>query len=231
MRVAIAIVCLIVVVPSAVHSQMAAREPNLTALYAAVGRMHNIDAGLLEAMADVESGGDWLSVSPKGAMGLMQLMPSTAVEFSVPDPFDPVSNLLGAVNFIDYLRARFAGNLNLQGLPDLLAAYNAGPAAVERYGGIPPFEETHNYVRRVIQRYTQARDASRAALPILTRPSFIPKSAPYVLAADRPAISADGDGSVLNQLTEIRRLRRQFIVDIGRAALAENRGPAVSSPR
>ena len=73
---------------------IAAAQPrqNLKALFAAVGRIHNIDADLLEAMAEVESAGDPLTVSPKGAIGLMQLMPATATTLSVPDPFDPLSN-------------------------------------------------------------------------------------------------------------------------------------------
>ena len=81
--------------------------------------MHNIDADLLEAMAEVGSGGDPLSVSPKGALGLMQLMPATADAFSVLDPFDPVANVMGAADFLDYLRKRFANNLNLAGIAGL----------------------------------------------------------------------------------------------------------------
>jgi soluble lytic murein transglycosylase-like protein len=127
--------------------------------------MHNIDPELLEAMAEVESGGDPLSVSPKGALGLMQLMPATASAFSVLNPFNPVANVRGAADFLDYLRNRFANNPNLQGLPALLAAYNAGPGAVEKYGSIPPYAETNRYVqsgdRTVYQRFE--RSGSRSA--------------------------------------------------------------------
>jgi Transglycosylase SLT domain len=77
--------------------------------------MRNIDADLLEAMAQVESGGDPLTVSPRGALGIMQLMPATASTFSVFDPFDPVANVMGAADFLDYLRSRFANNPKLQG--------------------------------------------------------------------------------------------------------------------
>ena len=115
--------------------------------------MHNIDPDLLEAMAEVESGGDSQSVSPMGALGLMQLMPATANAFSVLDPFNPAANVMGAADFLDYLRNRLAHSLNLQGLPALLAAYNAGPGTVEKYGGVPPYTETQKYVRRVIERY------------------------------------------------------------------------------
>ena len=187
-------------------------HPDLKALFAIVGRMHNIDADLLEAMAEVESGGDPLSVSPKGALGLMQLMPATASAFSVLDPFDPVANVMGAADFLDYLRKRFANNLNLQGLPALLAAYNAGPSAVEKYDGIPPYAETHKYVRRVIERYTNDLGAQAAAAPVLIlgpKPYVIqlgPGS--YAMQPEPVLISADSDGSVLNQLAAIRRIAR-----------------------
>ena len=127
--------------------------------------MHNIDPALLEAIAEVESRGDSQSVSPKGALGLMQLMPVTANAFSVLDPLNPVANVMGAANFLDYLRNRLANNLNLQSLPALLAAYNAGPGAVEKYGGIPPYAETHNYVRRVIERYANGLSVQPADAP------------------------------------------------------------------
>jgi soluble lytic murein transglycosylase-like protein len=132
-----------------------------------VGRTHNIDPELLEAMAEVESGGDPLSVSPKGALGLMQLMPTTADAFSVLDPFNPAANVRGAADFLNYLRNRFAHNPDLQGLPALLAAYNAGPGAVEKYGGIPPYAETNRYVRQVIERYTDGLSARATEAPVL----------------------------------------------------------------
>jgi hypothetical protein len=206
---------LMLIAPAAARSQWIEAQPNFKALYAVVGRMHNIDADLLEAIAEVESGGDPQSVSPKGAVGLMQLMPSTASEFSVPDPFDPVSNVLGAADFIDSLRNRFATSLNLQGLPDLLAAYNAGPGAVEKYGGVPPYAETHKYVKRVIERYTNAL-STRAAAParLILRPAaylVAPKPFPKPLM-----IADDGDGSVLNQLAALRRMRGHFAASIER---------------
>ncbi len=168
-----------------------------------VGRIHNIDAHLLEAMAEVESGGDPLSVSPKGALGLMQLMPATASTFSVLDPFDPLENVIGAARFIDYLRNRFANNLNLQGLPDLLAAYNAGPGAVEKYGGIPPYAETHKYVRRVIERYTAGLNSQTTAAPVL----IVLGSKPYVMQLQpgssqtqpEPVLIGTGNEDLANQ--------------------------------
>jgi soluble lytic murein transglycosylase-like protein len=85
-------------------------------------------------------------VSPKGAMGLMQLMPATARQYAVIDPFDPVQNLAAGLQHLRGLLDRFGkGRESLA-----LAAYNAGEAAVSRYGGIPPFRETQNYVRRIL---------------------------------------------------------------------------------
>ena len=212
-RTAAAVGLLILIVPSAAMSQLITGAPNLKALYVAVGRMHNIDADLLAAMAEVESGGDPLSVSPQGAIGLMQLMPSTAARFAVPDPFDPVSNVLGAADFIDYLRARFATSLDLQGLPDLLAAYNAGPGTVEKYGGIPPYRQTHQYVRRVLQRYISAVAARpRAAMPS-TPPGAVVLPLPSV-TGPQPVIAGDGDGLMLDQLATIRRLRGRFMASL-----------------
>jgi hypothetical protein len=212
-------ILLMFLTPAAAAAQSVPGQPNMRALFAVVGRMHNIDADLLAAMAEVESGGDPLSVSPKGALGLMQLMPATASAFLVPDPFDPVANVMGAAAFIDYLRNRFANNLNLQGLPALLAAYNAGPGAVEKYGGIPPYAETHKYVQRVIDRYSSDRSARAGAAPIL-----ILAPTPYVIQLKPESndmqpepvlISADSEGSMLNQLALIRRTPEQVLAAVG----------------
>jgi len=118
-------------------------------IFEIVGIMFNLDPSLLQAIARVESGGHAKAVSPKGASGLMQLMPDTARRFGVRDPFDPVENLVGAARFLTYLR-QYA---EIEDLPELLAAYNAGEGAVEHYRGIPPYAETHEYVRSVLFTY------------------------------------------------------------------------------
>ncbi len=195
-------------IPAAAFAQLPPAGTNLRALFAAVGRMHNIDGDLLAAMAEVESGGNPESVSPKGALGLMQLMPGTASEFSVPDPFDPVSNVLGAADFLDYLRARIGKSLDLQGLPDLLAAYNAGPKAVEKYGGVPPYRETRHYVQRVLTRYSDAiaaRAPSAAQLLLRAPWSGMGREQVVFLSA------GDRDQSLLDQLSAIRHARGQFV--------------------
>src|SRR5579862_1628885 len=105
-----------------------------------VALVHALYPDLLSAIARVESGECIDAVSPKGAVGLMQLMPATASQYGVEDRFDPVQNALGAARFIDYLkRDRPEGKLSL---PEILAAYNAGEGAVTRAGGIPRYRET-----------------------------------------------------------------------------------------
>ena len=107
-----------------------------------------LDPALVIAVIEAESGFDHRAVSPKGAMGLMQLMPGTAERFGVRDPFDPEQNLKGGMAYLRWLMAYFEGRV-----PLVVAAYNAGEQAVERYGGIPPYAETQTYVQRVTRSY------------------------------------------------------------------------------
>ncbi|MGY1683582.1 transglycosylase SLT domain-containing protein [Geodermatophilus sp. SYSU D01176] len=111
-------------------------------LFTRAGSRHGVDPALLAAVAQQESGFDASAVSPAGAQGLMQFMPATARGLGV-DPFDPASAVDGAARYLADLTEQF-------GSPELgLAAYNAGPGTVRRYGGIPPYAETQNYVRSV----------------------------------------------------------------------------------
>jgi Transglycosylase SLT domain len=118
---------------------------------------YGVDGRLVEAMVRVESGGDPKAVSPKGARGLMQLMPGRAAALGVADAFDPRANLDGGVRHLHELLLRYAGNVTLA-----LAAYNAGEEAVRLHGGVPPFPETQEYVRKVLALYTPADRASAA---------------------------------------------------------------------
>lgn len=123
----------------------ASPDDDLATTIESIAARHGVDARLVEAVVRVESGGNPRAVSPKGALGLMQLMPARATMLGVADVFDPRANLDGGVRHLRDLLARYAGNVRLA-----LAAYNAGEEAVRRYGGIPPYRETQEYVRKVL---------------------------------------------------------------------------------
>lgn len=110
-----------------------------------LARQFGVPVDLARALVTVESNYQTNAVSPKGAMGLMQLMPMTARQYAVADPFDPEQNLSAGLQHLKTLLDRFGNQTT-----SALAAYNAGEAAVARYGGIPPFPETQDYVRRIM---------------------------------------------------------------------------------
>lgn len=123
---------------------VAPRRADLLPLIDRHARDRGLDPALVRAVVQAESGYNVRAVSNKGAVGLMQLMPATAVELAVASPFDPEENLRGGTRYLRALLERFGGDVTLA-----LAAYNAGPSAVDRYGGVPPYPETLEYVRRV----------------------------------------------------------------------------------
>jgi soluble lytic murein transglycosylase-like protein len=130
---------------------------DLSQMLASAGRRHNLDVDLLASVVSAESGGNPRAVSRAGARGLMQLMPSTAAGLGVSDSFQPQQNVSGGSAYLDALLTRYNNNLALA-----LAAYNAGPQAVDRYHGIPPYPETRLYVARVIHQFNR-RVLARAA--------------------------------------------------------------------
>ena len=121
---------------------------DLRELAAAAARRHGLEPGLVMAVVSVESGFRPEAVSPKGAQGLMQLMPKTAEALGVEDAFDPAQNLDGGARHLGELLTVYGGDLTRA-----LAAYNAGEGAVLRHGGVPPYRETRAYVRKVLERY------------------------------------------------------------------------------
>jgi soluble lytic murein transglycosylase-like protein len=130
---------------------------DLGQMLTAAGRKHNLDVDLLASVVKAESGGNAHAVSHAGAQGLMQLMPRTAAELGVHDSFQPDQNVQGGSAYLDVLLTRYGNNLALA-----LAAYNAGPEAVDRYHGVPPYRETRMYVARVIHEFNRrvlAREA------------------------------------------------------------------------
>jgi soluble lytic murein transglycosylase len=123
-----------------------------------VSRIFDIDASLIKAVIKVESNFNPRAVSRAGAQGLMQLMPRTAYEMDVADPFDPEENIFGGTKYLRYLLNRFGDDLEIT-----LAAYNAGETAVIKYGGIPQYRETRHYVRKVLKAYSQYKNIKRAS--------------------------------------------------------------------
>jgi len=115
-------------------------------------QLHGVSFPLLKAVIKAESNFNPQAVSPKGALGLMQLMPENVRLLSVSDPFDPRDNIMGGASFLKRQLNRFDGQLTLA-----LAAYNAGPELVDRYRRIPPINETETYVQRVLDYYQHLR--------------------------------------------------------------------------
>jgi len=130
---------------------------DLNQMLAKAGSEHNLDEDLLASVVKAESGGNTRAVSRAGARGLMQLMPGTASELGVKDSFAPDQNVRGGTTYLDALLTRYHDNIALA-----LAAYNAGPLAVDRYHGIPPYHETQAYVARVIHEFNRLVRAHQA---------------------------------------------------------------------
>ena len=123
---------------------------DLHLMLADAGEQHNVDSDLLASIVKAESNGNAHAVSHAGARGLMQLMPGTAADLGVDDSFAPDQNVRGGSAYLDGLLRRYHDNIALA-----LAAYNAGPAAVDKYHGIPPYHETRAYVARVIHEFNR----------------------------------------------------------------------------
>lgn len=111
----------------------------------AAAEKYNVDADLINAVIKAESNFIPKAVSSCGALGLMQLMPATATSLGVEDPLDPEQNIFGGTKFLHRLLDKYNNNVSLA-----VAAYNAGPGAVDKYGGIPPYSQTQTYVKRVL---------------------------------------------------------------------------------
>jgi hypothetical protein len=122
----------------------------LIAIYE-IAPQYELDPALVREVVRAESNFNPKARSPRGAIGLMQLIPSTAKRFGVADPLEPIENLHGGMAYLRWLQERFDGDVRL-----MLAGYNAGEGAVERHGGVPPYAETRTYVKRILQRYGAA---------------------------------------------------------------------------
>ncbi len=150
------------VLSSSARTVLARQAPvafNIEAEFASASRKYQVDLGLLRAVAWQESRGHSNAVSPKGALGVMQLMPGTAAQLGV-DPRDPSANIHGGAAYLAQQIATF------RSVPLALAAYNAGPGAVQKYGGVPPYAETRGYVATIMQRWTGAPAAVQASVKL-----------------------------------------------------------------
>jgi soluble lytic murein transglycosylase-like protein len=132
-------------------------------LLAHAGAQHDIDSDLLASIVHAESNGNVRAVSRAGARGLMQLMPATASILGVENSFAPDQNISGGTTYLDQLLTRYHDDIKLA-----VAAYNAGPAAVDRYHGIPPFAETRAYVARVIREFNRRKREAAATIHAVT---------------------------------------------------------------
>ena len=143
-------------------SEPAAAKPPTVGQYDALIRAaairYRIPENLVRAVMHAESNFDPHAVSPRGASGLMQLMPETAQEMYVKDIFDVQQNIDGGARYLRVLANEYDGDM-----VKMLAAYNAGPDALKKFGGLPPFEETQDYVRKVLQLYFQYKEQSKLA--------------------------------------------------------------------
>ncbi len=157
------------------------------------GARHQVDPDLINSVIRAESGFNPTAVSPKGAQGLMQLMPQTASQLGVSNPFEPASNVDGGTRYLSELLRQYHGDL-----VKALAAYNAGPQRVTHYGGVPPYRETHAYVARVIREYNRNKFAQH---PELRENLGTNASNPSQSNPKSAAPSGFGDGS---QATSVR---------------------------
>ncbi|HSW63785.1 MAG TPA: transglycosylase SLT domain-containing protein [Dissulfurispiraceae bacterium] len=153
-----------VVKDSLKRDAVSTRKTAYTTIVEEKAKKHNVDPKLVKSVIRAESNWNSMAVSPKGAMGLMQLMPQTAHLMGVGNAFDPEENIEGGVKYLRYLLGRFNGNLTLA-----LAAYNAGPKTVERKGGVPGIPETVNYVQKVMGDYTGVAPLAYIPLSSQTR--------------------------------------------------------------
>ena len=132
------------------------KQLDVNAILKDAGAKHGLDPDFLSSVVHAESGYNVKAVSPKGARGLMQLMPKTAEELGVMDSFDPAANVDGGTRYLRALLDQYNGDV-----PKALAAYNAGEKRVAQYHGVPPYAETHAYVRRIILEYNRKKAAAK----------------------------------------------------------------------
>jgi soluble lytic murein transglycosylase-like protein len=167
---------------------IAPAPPQIQEMVEKSARAHNVDPLLVQSVIQVESNYNHFAVSPKGAEGLMQLMPGTARMLGVSNSFDPAQNIEAGVKYLRYLQSVYQDDRLA------LAAYNAGPKAVDRYKGAPPYAETQDYVNQVGQRYQAAKHNEAV------KNAAQPAAAPSIReAAEEAAVPAEEEHPKLEQ--------------------------------
>jgi soluble lytic murein transglycosylase-like protein len=157
--------------------------PNLNELVNAASGMYKLDPDLVTSVIRAESGFNVHAISPKGAQGLMQLMPQTASQLGVQNAFDPQANVEAGSRYLRELLERYDFDLI-----KALAAYNAGPQRVEQYGGVPPYYETHAYVARIVRDFNRKKLAQKSAPAAIAAHASVKKPSSSV-AASKPSAS------------------------------------------
>lgn len=160
------------------------KSQNLNEVINTISDQHHLDPDFISSVIHAESGFNPRAVSPKGARGLMQLMPGTASKLGVSNSFDPRANVEGGTRYLSELLQRY--NFDVI---KALAAYNAGPHRVQQYGGVPPYYETQAYVARIVRDYNRKKIAERKALAVAAKNNHGTKNSQPAEVPKRPALA------------------------------------------
>jgi hypothetical protein len=174
-----------VVVPASMARPQILKPQDLNEVINSISDRHHIDPDFISSVIHAESGFNPRAVSPKGAQGLMQLMPGTASKLGVSNAFDPRANVEGGTRYLTELLQRY--NFDVI---KALAAYNAGPLRVQQYGGVPPYNETRAYVARIVRDYNRKKIAQRKAAAATTKNNRAQRALPQPAAARQAAAPA-----------------------------------------
>jgi hypothetical protein len=164
----------------------ALKPEELKEVISSISDQHHLDPDFISSVIHAESGFNQRAVSPKGAQGLMQLMPGTASKLGVSNAFDPRANVEGGTRYLSELLERY--NFDVV---KALAAYNAGPHRVQQYGGVPPYYETRTYVARIVRDYNRKKLAERKAAAATAKAARVKPAAPKVAAGVKQAALPD----------------------------------------
>jgi hypothetical protein len=173
------------VVPASMAKPQSMKPQDLNQVINTISDRHHIDPDFISSVIHAESGFNPRAVSPKGAQGLMQLMPGTASKLGVSNAFDPSANVEGGTRYLTELLQRY--NFDVI---KALAAYNAGPLRVQQYGGVPPYRETRAYVARIVRDYNRKKMAQRKAAAATTKNNLRQKPLTQAAAARQAAAPA-----------------------------------------